>query len=151
MGRFADLCGDIASEADEGPDGLSLPPESLARLREAGWADEDIADALEFVQLTFLQNELIEAADSLSARLVEMLGAFAEDEAFKGAVAGRARLPIDTIHQLVRRVVHLEQVIGPLREGSPVDRTGLDRLQQRLVDRGLETEPGRFRAPRKRS
>ena len=149
MGRFADLCGEIASEADEGPDGLIVPSETLARLREAGWAEDDVSDALEFVHLTLIQNELVDAADSLSARLVEILGAYAEDEAFDSAVAGRARISIDVIDQLVRRVSTLERVIGPLRESTPVDHAALDRLERRLADRGLEGAMG-LRRPAKR-
>jgi hypothetical protein len=143
VGRFADLCGEVASEADEGPDGLILPSETLARLREAGWADEDINDALEFVQLTFIQNELVDAADSLSAKLVEILGVYAEEQAFNHAAAGRARLSIEVIGQLARRVAHLERVIGPLRESTPVDRSPIDRLERRLADRGIEEAMGR--------
>jgi hypothetical protein len=150
VGRFADLCGEIASEADQGPDGLILPDETLARLREAGWADEDVSDALEFVHLTFIQNDLVDAADSLSARLVEILGAYAQDEAFNLAVAGQARLSIEVIDQLVRRVANLERVIGPLRESTPVDHTALDRLEGRLADRGIEEAMGLQRPAKRR-
>jgi len=72
MGRIVDLCGEVAAAADEGPDGLVLPAEAWGRLRE-GWSDEDIEDALGFVKDSLLQSELVEAADSLSARLVEVL------------------------------------------------------------------------------
>lgn len=150
MGRFADLCMEIAAEADEGPDGLILPSETLARLREAGWAEDDVSDALEFVHLTFIQNELVDAADSLSARLVEILGAYAQDDAFDLAVAGRARLSIEVIEQLVRRVATLERVIGPLRESAPVDHAALDRLERRLADRGLEGAVGLKRPSKRR-
>ena len=49
MGRIADLCGEVAAAADEGPDGLILPVEAWDRLR-ADWSDEDIEDALAFVR-----------------------------------------------------------------------------------------------------
>jgi hypothetical protein len=133
VGRFADLCGDVAAEADETPGGLVLPEDTLARLYALGWEDDDISDALEFVHASFVQNELLEAADSLSARLVEVLGAFGGDEAFRSALAGRARLPLEVLGQLTRRVAYLEEVLAPLRDGSPVDRVDFDRLVERLA------------------
>ena len=81
MGRIVDLCGEIAAAADEGPEGLVLPPEAWERLR-AEWEDEDIEDAMAFVRDSLLQSELVEAADSLNARLVEVLGAFGEAKAW---------------------------------------------------------------------
>ena len=33
MGRIVDLCGEVAAAADEGPEGLILPPEAWDRLR----------------------------------------------------------------------------------------------------------------------
>jgi hypothetical protein len=145
MGRFAELCGDVAAEADAGPDGLVLPQEALERLRESGWVDGDIEDALEFVHATFVQDELIEAADSLSGQLVELLGALDDDARFAEAAAGRARLSLDAIRGLTRRVVRLERVLAPLREGSAVDSTGVERLGRRLADEGIAVgEPRRY-------
>jgi hypothetical protein len=137
MGRFADLCVEIASEADAGSSGLVLPEETLARLRETGWTDGDIADALEFVHATFVQDELIEAADSLSGQLIDLLTAFDDDARFAEAAAGRARLSLDAIRRLAPRVTYLEGILAPLREGSAVDLTGLARLERRLADEGL--------------
>jgi len=136
MGRFAELCVDVAAEADAGPDGLVLPQEAIERLRESGWVDGDIEDAIEFVHATFVQDELIEAADSLSGQLVELLGALDDDARFAEAAAGRARLSLDAIRGLTRRVVRLESVLAPLREGSAVDSTAVERLGRRLVDEG---------------
>ena len=136
MGRFAELCVDVAAEADAGPDGLVLPQEAIERLRESGWVDGDIEDALEFVHATFVQDELIEAADSLSGQLVELLGALDDDARFAEAAAGRARLSLDAIRGLTRRVVRIESVLAPLREGSAVDSTAVERLGRRLVDEG---------------
>jgi hypothetical protein len=138
MGRIADLCAEVAVEADETPEGLVLPQETLARLREAGWGEDDIADALELVHATYVQNELTEAADSLSAHLVGILGDYADEQPFRLAVAGRARLSLEVIGQLVRRVRHLERVLEPLREGSPVDHTAFDSLERRLADEGSQ-------------
>ena len=44
MGRIVELCGEVAAEAEEGPDGLILHPEAWERLR-GEWQDEDIEDA----------------------------------------------------------------------------------------------------------
>jgi hypothetical protein len=150
MGRFAELCGDVAAEADASPDGLVLPQEAIERLRESGWVDGDIEDALEFVHATFVQDELIEAADSLSGQLVELLGALDDDARFAEAAAGRARLSLDAIRGLTRRVVRLESVLAPLREGSAVDSTGVERLGRRLVDESIAVGEPRHSPPSRR-
>lgn len=139
MGRIVELCGEVAAAADEGPDGLVLPAEAWDRLR-GDWEDEDIEDAMGLVRDRLLQGELLEAADSLSARLVEVLGAFGEAAAFAGAAAGQARLELETIAHLVRRVDRLEEVLETYREGTPPDRRGFDALQRRLADHGIEHE-----------
>ena len=77
MGRIVDLCGEIAAAVEEGSEGLFLPPDDWERLRQE-WTDEDIEDALGFVRESLLQSELVESADSLSARLVEVLGQFSD-------------------------------------------------------------------------
>jgi hypothetical protein len=139
MGRIVDLCGEIAAAADEGPEGLVLPPESWDRLRDE-WADEDIEDAMSFVRDSLLQSELMEAADNLCSRLVEILGEFGEAGAFKSAEAGEARMSIDLIDQLARRVARLEEVLEIYRDGPPPDRRGFDALRGRLADQGIEKE-----------
>jgi hypothetical protein len=141
VGRFADLCAEVAAEADATDAGLLLPDETLARLREAGWTEEDIADALEFVHATFVQNELIEAADSLSGHLVDLLSELAEDARFSEAAAGQARLSLDSIRRLTRRVIHLEGILAPLRESTPVDLRRIVELERRLADEGTTPEP----------
>jgi hypothetical protein len=139
MGRIVDLCGEVAAAADEGPEGLVLSPETWARMR-VDWRDEDIEDALGFVQDSLLQGELVEAADSLSARLLELLGGFGDEKAFKRVEAGEARFELETIGQLARRVARLEETLASYREGSPPDRRGFDALQRRLMDQGIERE-----------
>jgi hypothetical protein len=139
MGRIVNLLGEIAAEADEGPDGLSLSPDSWDRFR-AEWSDEDIDDALTLVRENLMQVELTDAADSLSARMVEVLGALGGAAAFAEAEAGAARFGLDVIGALARRVDRLEEVLEAFREGAPPDRTGFDALQQRLADRGIEPE-----------
>jgi len=141
MGRIVDLCGEIAAAAEEGPDGLILPAEAWDRLR-GEWADEDIEDALGLVQDSLLQGELVESADSLNARLLEVLGTFGEPAAFKGAEAKGGRISTEVMGQLVRRVARLEEVLDAYREGTPPDRRGFDALQRRLADQGIESEMG---------
>jgi hypothetical protein len=139
MGRIVDLCGEVAAAADEGPEGLVLSAETWARLR-VDWRDEDIEDALSFVHDSLLQGELVEAADSLSTRLLELLGTFGEAGAFKRVQAGEARFDLETIDQLARRVARLEEILESCREGAPPDRRGFDSLRRRLMDHGIEEE-----------
>jgi hypothetical protein len=139
MGRIVELCGEVAAEAEEGPEGLVLSPEAWERLR-ADWPDEDIEDALALVQDSLMQSELVESADSLSSRLLDVLGAFGETSAFRQAEAGQGALSVDVIGQLARRVARLEEILEPYREGPPPDRRGFDALQQHLADHGIEEE-----------
>ena len=142
MGRIVDLCGEIAAAAEEGPTGLVLPPEAWDRLR-ADWTDEDIDDALGLVNDSLMQAELVESADTLSARLIDVLGAFGSAEAFKAVIEGGATLPIEVLGQITRRVDRLEEILEAYREGSAPDRTGFDQLQVRLANRGIEDEMDR--------
>ena len=139
MGRIVELCSEIAENAEEGAEGLTLSPDLWDRLRD-DWTDEDIEDALSLVHDSLLLGELVEAADSLSARLLDVLGAFGEAAAFRRAEAGEARLSLDTIGHLARRVNRLEEILEAYREGSPPDRRGFDALQRRLADVGIESE-----------
>ena len=139
MGRIVELCSEIAENAEEGPDGLTLSPDLWDRLRD-DWQDEDIEDALSLVRDTLLQGALVESADSLNARLLDVLSVFGEAAAFRRAEAGEARLPLEAIGQLARRVARLEEILEAYREGSPPDRRGFDALQRRLADVGIESE-----------
>jgi len=134
-----DLCGEVAAAADEGPDGLALSAEAWDRLR-AEYSDEDIEDALAFVKDSLLQSELVDAADSLSARLVELLGGFGEANAWARAVEGRATLSLELIGQLARRVDRLEEVLETYRDDKGPDRSGFDTMRRRLMDHGIESE-----------
>ena len=145
MGRIVDLCGEIAAAAEEGPEGLVLPPEVWDRLR-ADWQDEDIEDAMGLVHDSLLQAELVESADSLSARLVEVLGAFGAPAAYEQAEKDEAPLSLEIIGQLVRRAARLEEILEAYREGAPPDRRGFDELQRRLADHGIEEEMEEGRA-----
>jgi hypothetical protein len=139
MGRFVELCGEVAAAADEGPDGLVLPAESWDKLRQ-DWSDEDIEDALGFVRDSLLQTELVEAADSLSARLVDLLGAWGEPQAWARAVEGGASVPLEVIGQLARRVDRVEEILETYRDNEGPDRRGFDTLRRRLMDHGIEHE-----------
>ena len=139
MGRIVELCGDIAEAAEEGPEGLVLPPADWERLSQ-DFTEEEIEDALALVGETLLQGELVAAADSLSARLVDLLGGLGEEPAFARAAAGEERLPIDVIGQLARRVARLEEVLDAFRDQAPPDRRGFAELQRRLADFGIEGE-----------
>ncbi len=139
MGRIVDLCGEVAAAADDGPEGPVLPAEVWERLR-AEWSDEDIEDALAFVKDSLLQAELVEAADSLSARLVELLGTLGEPKAWAAAVEGHASLSVDEIGQLARRVDRAEEILEAFRDDKGPDRRGFDALRCRLMDHGIEDE-----------
>ena len=139
MGRIADLCGEIAAAADEGPEGLVLPLEAWDRLR-GDWSEDDIEDALGFVKDSLLQSELVEASDNLSARLVELLGTWGEAKAWTAAVEGHASISIDVIRQLAHRLERLEEILEMFRDQKGPDRRGFDQLQRRLMDQGIEEE-----------
>ena len=139
MGRMVDLCGEVAAAADEGPEGLALSAEAWDRLR-AEYSDEDIEDALAFVKDSLLQSELVEATDSLSARLVELLGSWGDPKAWAAAASGHASVPLDVIGQLARRVDRVEEILETYRDDKGPDRKGFDELRRRLMDHGIETE-----------
>src|SRR5258708_23893960 len=120
MGRIVDLCGEIAASAEEGPEGLILPPDVWERLR-ADWDDEDIEDALSLVRDSLLQAELVESADTLSARLVEVLGRFGDPGDFQNATADNGTLSFEAIGQITRRAARLEDVLEAYREGDAPD------------------------------
>jgi hypothetical protein len=141
MGRIVDLLGEVAAAADEGPEGLVLSAEEWDRLR-TDWTDEDIEDALSLVHDSLLQSELVEASDSLSARMLEVLGDFGDAASFSRAQAGGANIDLELIGHLARRVARLEEVLEIYRDGKPPDRRGFDELRRRLADRGIEDEMG---------
>jgi hypothetical protein len=139
MGRFVDLVGEIASIAEEGPDGLFLSPDAWERFTD-DYTEDEIEDALQVCRESLFQTELVEAADTLSARLVEILGAYGDEALYARAERGEAALTIDMLAQLSRRVSRLEDILGEFREGALPDRRGFDALQRRLADHGIEPE-----------
>ena len=146
MGRILDLCTEIAESAEEGEDTLVLPADVWQRLR-AEWSDEDIEDAMNLVHENILQSELVERADSLNARLLDLLGTYGSADGFRDLEGGRAALTVDVAGQLARRVARLEEVLDACRDGNAPDRRGFDQLQQRLADHGIETEMAAERDP----
>ncbi len=139
MGRIGDLCGEIAAVVDEGPEGFVLPAEAWERLR-ADWPEEDIEDGISFVTQSIFQSELVEAADSLSTRLLEVLGAYGEEKAFASATSGEATIDIGVIRQLAHRLNRLEEALEVFRDEDVPDRRGFDALQRRLIDEGIEDQ-----------
>jgi len=140
MGRIADLCGEVAAAADEGPEGdYQLSAEAREELR-GEWSDADIDDALALVNSQMLQMELVEAADNMSARLLELLGTWGEARAWTAAVEGHASISIDVIRQLAHRLDYLEEILNRCRDQKAPDRRGFDALQRRLMDQGIEDE-----------
>src|SRR5262245_37441488 len=102
MGRFADLCGEVAAALEEDATGMSLnlPPEAWDRFRRSDWTEEDIEDAMGLVQESLMQDELVDAADSLSARMVDWLGEYGAVQDFKLVESGEAKLSFEVIGQL---------------------------------------------------
>jgi hypothetical protein len=139
MGRIAELCGEIAEWAEEGAEGLVLPEDAWERLR-SDFTDDEIEDGLKLVQDTLFQTELVDSADSLSARLVEVLGAFGGAEEFRRVESVGAWISLEVIAHLTRRVARLEETLEAFREGAPPDRRGFDALRRRLADQGIEEE-----------
>ena len=147
MGRIVDLCGEIAAAAEEGPEGLVLAPDMWDRLREE-WTDDDIEDALGLVRDSLMLAELVESADSLSARLVEVLGSYGDTRSFKKLEEGEAVIGIDAVGQLARRVSRLEEILEAYRDGASPDRTAFLGLQHKLAEFGIEDELDEDPVPR---
>jgi len=131
--------GEVAAAADEGPEGLVLAPEAWDRLR-GEWSDADIEDALDFVRDSLMQSELVEAADNVSARLVELLGTWGEAREWTAAVEGHASISVDVIRQLAHRLDRLEEALESFRDQKGPDRRAFDALQRRLLDQGIEDD-----------
>jgi hypothetical protein len=139
MGRILDLFGEVAAEADEGTEGLELSTEAWERLR-GEWKDEDIDDALALVHESLMQSELIEAAESLTGRLLEILSVYGNPAPFAEAAAGKAVLTVDVMGQIARRLDRLDEVLGAFRQGDGPDRTKFDALRNHLLNVGIEKE-----------
>lgn len=141
MGRLIELITNVAASADEQGTSLALSAGDFDRLRD-DWGDDEIEDALALAQTAFHHEAVNEAADSLSARVIEVLGAFADEKRFKSAADPDAPLPTETIAQLARSVSYLEEALALVRDAPPPDRVLFDKLLERLVNRGIEDEMG---------
>jgi hypothetical protein len=139
MGRFADLCGEVAASLEEGVEGLVLPPESWDRFR-ADWQEEDVEDAIALVQESLLQTELVDAADSLTARMLDLLAPYGTEAGFKKVEAGQATLTIEDVGQITRRVARLDDVLETFREHAPAENPDFETLRARLANHGIEEE-----------
>jgi hypothetical protein len=141
MGRLVELITDVAAAAEEQGTSLVLSNSDFDRLRD-DWGDDEIEDALALAQVAFHHEAVNEAADSLSARVIEILGAFADEEKFESSKEPGAPLPIETLAQLARSVSYLEEALALVRDAPAPDRTRFDTLLQRLANRGIEEEMG---------
>ena len=141
MGRLIELLTDVAASADEQGTSLVLPNGDFDRLRD-DWGDDEIEDALAVAQTAFHHEAVNEAADSLCARVIEVLGTFADEQRFLSAADPGAPLPTETLAQLARSVSYLEEALTLVRDAPPPDRTRFDKLLERLMNRGIEEEMG---------
>jgi len=139
MGRIVDLFAQVAAAIEEGPGDLVLPTEDRERLK-GDWPEADIEDAIALVRDNLLQGELLDCADSLNTRLIELLGAFGDEAAFRTAQAGQAIISLEVIGQVARRVDRLEAVLEIFRDGAPPDRQAFEALRRRLADAGIEAD-----------
>ena len=141
MGRLVELITDVAGAADEAGTGLTLSTADFDRLRD-DWGDDEIEDALALAQTAFHHEAVNEAADSLSARVIEVLGTFADEKRFASSAHPDAHLPTETLAQLARSVAYLEEALALVRDAPPPDRKRFDVLLERLANRGIEDEMG---------
>jgi len=139
MGRLVELITDIAASADEAGTQLSLSTSDFDRLRD-DWGDDEIEDALALTQTAFHNEAVNEAADSLSARVIELLGTFADEQRFASCAEPDAAVPTETLAHLARSVVYLEEALALVRDAPAPDRSRFDKLLERLANQGIEAE-----------
>lgn len=139
MGRLVELITDVAASADESGATLTLSNSDFDRLRD-DWGDDEIEDALALAQTAFHHEAVNEAADSLSARVIELLGTFADEERFRKCADADAVVPTETLAHLARSVAYLEDALALVRDAPAPDRTRFDKLLERLANRGIEAE-----------
>ena len=141
MGRLIDLITDVAASADEEGTSLSLSPGDFDRLRD-DWGDDEIEDALALAQTAFHHEAVNEAADSLCARVIEILGTFADEKRFASCSEPGAPLPVESLANLARSVAYLEEALSLVRDAPPPDLALFNKLLERLANRGIEAEMG---------
>ncbi|HRB12978.1 MAG TPA: hypothetical protein PKU70_08195 [Vicinamibacteria bacterium] len=141
MGRIVELITDVAASADEEGANLTLPMGDFDRLRD-DWGDDDIEDALALAQTAFHHEAVNEAADSLCARVIEVLGTFADEKRFASCSEPGAPLPVESLANLARSVAYLEEALSLVRDAPPPDLALFNKLLERLANRGIEAEMG---------
>jgi antitoxin component HigA of HigAB toxin-antitoxin module len=141
MGRIVELITDVAAAADEEGANLTLPMGDFDRLRD-DWGDDEIEDALALAQTAFHHEAVNEAADSLCARVVEVLGTFADEKRFASCSEPGAPLPVESLANLARSVAYLEEALSLVRDAPPPDLALFNKLLERLANRGIEAEMG---------
>jgi len=139
MGRIVELITDVAASADEEGTKLNLPMADFDRLRD-DWGDDEIEDALALAQTAFHHEAVNEAADSLSARVIEVLGMFADEKRFASCSDPDALIHVETLAHLARSVNYLEEALSLVRDAPPPDNTLFNKLLERLANRGIEAE-----------
>jgi len=139
MGRIVELITDVAASADEEGVNLTLPMVDFDRLRD-DWGDDEIEDALALAQTAFHHEAVNEAADSLCARVIEVLGTFADEERFKSACEDGAPVPVESLAHLARSVAYLNEALSLVRDAPPPDLARFNTLLERLANRGIEAE-----------
>lgn len=139
MGRLIELITDVAASADEQGVNLSLPHGDFDRLRD-DWGDDEIEDALALAQTAFHHEAVNEAADSLSARVIEVLGLFADEKRFAACADPGGPVSHEVLAQLARSVAYLEEALTLVRDVPPPDHTRFNQLRDRLANLGIETE-----------
>lgn len=141
MGRIVELITDVAASADEEGANLTLPMGDFDRLRD-DWGDDEIEDALALAQTAFHHEAVNEAADSLCARVIEVLGTFADEKRFASCSEPGAPLPVESLANLARSVAYLEEALSLVRDAPPPDLVLFNKLLERLANRGIEAEMG---------
>jgi antitoxin component HigA of HigAB toxin-antitoxin module len=139
MGRIVELITDVAASADEEGATLTLPMGDFDRLRD-DWGDDEIEDALALAQTAFHHEAVNEAADSLCARVIEVLGTFADEKRFASCSEPGAPLPVESLANLARSVAYLEEALSLVRDAPPPDLALFNKLLERLANRGIEAE-----------
>ncbi len=139
MGRIVELITDVAASADEEGTNLTLPMVDFDRLRD-DWGDDEIEDALALAQTAFHHEAVNEAADSLCARVIEILGTFADEKRFASCSEPGAPLPVEALANLARSVAYLEEALSLVRDAPPPDLGLFNKLLERLANRGIEAE-----------
>lgn len=139
MGRIVELITDVAASADEEGLNLTLPMVDFDRLRD-DWGDDEIEDALALAQTAFHHEAVNEAADSLCARVIEVLGTFADEKRFQSSTEPGAPLPVESLASLARSVAYLEEALSLVRDAPPPDLALFNKLLERLANRGIEAE-----------